>query len=141
MATKQATVKWLEEQRYVGIDGAHHAIVISSPGEDGKIGIRPTDLLLLALGGCTAYDVVNILAKKRQKMTGLEVQVTGEQREELPWAFTHFHMHYIVKGHGISEKAVREAIELSDEKYCSVSATLKGSAEVTFDFEIIEDSL
>jgi putative redox protein len=141
MATKHATVKWLEEQRYVGIDSTHHAIVISSAGEDGKVGVRPTDLLLLALGSCTAYDVVNILTKKRQKLTGLEVQVTGEQREELPWAFTHFHVHYIVRGRGLTEKAVREAIELSDEKYCSVSATLKGSAEVTFDFEIVEEEV
>jgi putative redox protein len=141
MVTKQATVKWLEQQRYVGIDGTDHAIVISSANEEGKIGVRPTDLLLLALGSCTAYDVVNILTKKRKKLTGLEVHVTGEQRDELPWAFTHFHIHYVVKGRGLTEKVVREAIELSDEKYCSVSATLKGGAEITFDFEIIEDEL
>jgi len=140
MTTKQATVKWLEQQRYVGIDGTDHAIVISSPGEDGKIGVRPTDLLLLAMGSCTAYDVVAILTKKREKLTGLEVRVTGEQREELPTYFTRFHLHYVVRGRGLSEKAVREAIALSDEKYCSVSATLKRGAEVTFDFEIIEDA-
>lgn len=140
MSIKRAVVKWLEEQRYIGIDGTDHAIVISSAGEDGKIGVRPTDLLLLALGSCTAYDVVSILTKKRQKLTGLEVQVTAEQREELPWTFTHFHVHYIVRGRGLSEKAVQESIQLSHEKYCSVSATLAGSAEVTHDYEIVEEA-
>ena len=75
------------------------------------------------------------------KLTGLEVRVTGEQRDELPWAFTHFHIHYIVRGRGLTEKVVRETIELSDEKYCSIAATLRGSAEITFELEIIEDDL
>lgn len=134
-----ATIKWLEEKRFVGVDSTDHGVVISSPGEGGGIGVKPSDLLLMALGSCTGYDVVNILQKKRQKLTGLEVMVTAEQQAEPPWTFTSFHVHYIVMGRGLDEKAVQDAIELSDEKYCSVSATLKLGATVTHDYEIVED--
>ena len=136
----EATIKWLEEKRFVGVDSTGHGIVISSAGEDGGIGVKPSDLLLLALGSCTAYDVVAILQKKRQKLTGLTVRVTAEQQTEEPWTFKHFHVHYIVRGHNLSEKAVSDAITLSDEKYCSVSATLKLGLPVTHDYEIIEDA-
>jgi putative redox protein len=136
----EATIKWLEEKRFVGVDSTGHGIVISSPGEDGGIGVKPSDLLLLALGSCTAYDVVAILQKKRQKLTGLTVRVTAEQQTEEPWTFKRFHVHYIVRGHGLSEKAVADAINLSDEKYCSVSATLKLGVPVTHDYEIVEDA-
>ncbi len=135
----EASVKWLEGKRFVGVDSTHHGIVISGTGEDGLIGAKPSELMLLALGSCTAYDVVGILQKKRQKLTGLEVCVTAEQDPEPPWPFLKFHLHYIVKGHDLSEKAVADAISISDEKYCSVSATLKRGAEVTHDFEIIDD--
>ena len=134
----QATVKWLEEKRFVGVDSTDHGIVIASPGDGGGIGTKPSDLLLLALGSCTAYDVVNILQKKRQKLTGLEIRVTGEQQPEPPWTFQRFHVHYVVKGRDLDEKAVREAIKLSDEKYCSVSATLKLGVPITHDYEIVE---
>jgi putative redox protein len=136
----EATIKWLEEKRFVGVDSTGHGIVISSAGEDGGIGVKPSDLLLLALGSCTAYDVVAILQKKRQKLTGLTVRVTAEQQTEEPWTFKHFHVHYIVRGRNLSEKAVSDAITLSDEKYCSVSATLKLGVPVTHDYEIIEDA-
>ncbi len=136
----QATVKWLDEKRFVGIDSTNHSVVISVPGEDGKIGVKPSELLLLALGSCTAVDVVGILQKKRQKLTSLEVRVTAEQHPEPPWTFQHFHVHYIVRGQGLSEKAVSDAIALSDEKYCSVSATLKLGVPVTHGYEIIEET-
>ncbi|GAB4473532.1 MAG: OsmC family protein [Anaerolineae bacterium] len=135
----RATVKWLDGKRFVGVDSTEHGVVISGTGEDGRIGAKPSDLLLLALGSCTAYDVVNILEKKRQKLTGLEVQVTAEQEPEAPWTFTSFHVHYVVRGRGLSMRAVEDAIRLSDEKYCSVSATLRKGATVTHDFEVIEE--
>jgi putative redox protein len=96
-------------------------------------------LLLVALAGCTSYDVVDILEKKRQKLTGLEVTVTGEQEPDPPWTYRKIHVHYVVQGKGLREKAVRDAIELSDEKYCSVSATVRGAAEVTSDYTIVEE--
>jgi putative redox protein len=135
----EAMVKWLEEKRFVGVDSTDHGIVIASPGEDGRIGVKPSDLLLLALGSCTAYDVVSILQKKRQPLTGLEVRVSGNQQADPPWTFERFHVHYVVKGRGLSEKAVADAIRLSEEKYCSVSATLRLGATVTHDYEIVED--
>lgn len=135
-----ATVKWLDGKRFVGTDSTDHSVVLSGTGDDGGIGMKPSEMVLVGLAGCTAYDVVAVLAKKRQPLTGLEVQVNAEQLNEIPYNFTKFHIHYIVRGRGLSEKAVKDAIELSDEKYCSVSNTLKLAAEVTHDYEIIDES-
>lgn len=132
----EATIKWIEEKRFIGIDSTDHGIVISSSGDGGKIGVKPSDLLLMGLGSCTAYDVANILQKKRQPLTGLEVHVTAEQQADPPWTFQSFHLHFVITGDGIDEKAVEDAIQLSDEKYCSVSATLKLGTSVTHDYEI-----
>ena len=99
---------------------------------------RRFELLLLAVGSCTAIDVVSILEKKRQIVTDYKVEVTGERREEHPRSFTKINIHHIVYGRSVSEKAVADAIELSDTKYCSVAATVKPTAEITTSFEIIE---
>ena len=136
----EVTIKWLEDKRLVGIDSSNHSVVISGAGELGSVGVKPSELLLMALGSCTAYDVIGILQKKRQAVLKLEVHVTAEQQEESPWTFTSFHVHYIVTGINLSEKAVDDAITLSDEKYCSVSATLKKGVPVTHDFEIVDAS-
>jgi putative redox protein len=82
--------------------------------------------------------VVTILRKKRQPLTGLDVQVSGRQQEERPWRFLEIHVHYIVRGKGLNDKAVRDAIELSEERYCAVSATLRDTVEITYDHEIVE---
>ena len=135
----EVTVKWLEQQRYVGIDSTDHGIVLAVAGEEGKIGAKPSDLLLLALGSCTAVDVVSILLKKRQKLAGLEIRVTATQQADPPWTFRSFHLHYSVKGRGIADKAVADAIQLSHDKYCSVLATIAlGGVPITHDFEIVE---
>jgi putative redox protein len=131
------SIKWLEQRRFVGIDSTDHGIVIASAGTDGKIGAKPSDLLLLALGSCTAYDVVGILEKKRKQLAGLEVLVSAEQDADPPWAFRSFHLHYIVKGKGLTDKIVSEAIELSEEKYCCVAATLRPGSPISYDFEIV----
>lgn len=137
----EATVQWLDQGKYVAVDSTNHGIVVSVTGDEGGVGAKPSDLLLMALGSCTAVDVVNILRKKRQKLTGLKVVVSGSQQAEAPWTFLSFHLHYIVRGQGLSEKAVADAIELSDTKYCSVSATLRCAAPITHDFEIVEDAI
>ncbi len=137
MATVQ--VKWLEKLQFVGIDSSKHSVVMSGQGKEDGIGMSPSQLLLVAFGGCTAYDVVNILTKKRQRLTGLEVQVTGEQRPDPPWVYTHIHLVYRLRGHGLDEKAVRDAIELSETKYCSVGVTLAAAAEITYEYTIEED--
>jgi putative redox protein len=136
----EVSVKWLEKKRFVGVDSTSHGIVISSVGDEGKIGAKPSDLLLLSLGSCSAYDVVNILLKKRQQITGMEIRVTAEQLPDPPWKFTEFHIHFEIRGREISEKAVADAIELSDSKYCSVAATLKAGVPITHDYEIIQES-
>ena len=98
------------------------------------------ELLLLALGGCTGVDVISILKKKRQHVTDYRIEVSGERRDEFPKSFTRLFIKHIVRGRGIAEPAVAQAIELSETKYCSVAATLRGSAEIVTSYEIIEDN-
>ena len=136
---KTAHVTWVQKRQFVGTDSSKHSVVMSSQDEENATGMRPSELLLVALGGCTGYDVVDILLKKRQQLTGLEIVVTGEQDADPPWAYRKIHIHYVVRGRGLREKAVRDAIALSEEKYCSVSATVRGVAEITQDYTIVED--
>lgn len=131
-------VKWLEKLQFVGIDSTKHSVVMSASDEENGVGMKPSELLLVALGGCTAYDVVNILTKKRQRLTGLEVEASGEQLPDPPWTYTKIHLHYRLRGRGLSEKAVRDAIELSKNKYCSVGTTL-AATEITHDFVVEEE--
>jgi putative redox protein len=132
-----ATVRWVTGKQFIATDSTRHSIVLSTA--DVGVGMKPSELLLVALGACTAVDVVEILAKKRTTLTSLEIQVTGEQDVDPPWTFRKFHIHFYLKGKGLTEKAVAQAIQLSDEKYCSVAATVRGTAPITTDFEIIPD--
>ena len=131
----QAKIKWQPGGKtFIGIDSTNHSVVLSTPDEG--VGMKPSELLLVAVGSCTAVDVVNILEKKRFQLEGLEIQVSGEQDSEPPWTFNKIHIHYILQGVELTEKAVEQAIQLSEEKYCSVSATVRGKAEVTTSYEI-----
>jgi len=132
-------IKWVEKRQFVGIDSTRHSVVISGTGPEDGVGMKPAELLLIALGACSAFDVLDILEKKRQKVTGLEVRVHGEQDPEPPWAFHRIHVTYRVRGRGISPKAVEDAVRLSEEKYCSVSATVRGVAEITHHVELVEE--
>ena len=98
------------------------------------------ELLLIALGSCTGIDVISILKKKRQRVTDYRIEVSGERSDEHPRSYTRLFVKHIVRGNGVSEQAVAQAIELSDQKYCSVAATLRGSAEIVTSYEIIEES-
>lgn len=100
--------------------------------------MKPSDLFLVAVGGCTGIDVANILLKKRIALTQLHVTVKGEQDAEPPWAFRRIHILYEVSGEGLSEKALEQAIRLSQEKYCSVSATLRPSVELSWEYDILK---
>lgn len=100
--------------------------------------MKPSDLLLVALSACTAVDVVDILAKKRTPVSGLEITASGEQDANPPWAFRKIHLKYQLSGENLTPKNVAQAIQLSEEKYCSVAATLRGVAEITTEFEILE---
>jgi len=101
-------------------------------------GVRPIELLLIGLGGCTSMDVISMLKKMRQPVTNFEVDITAERGEEHPKVFTEIHIHYIIHGSGIAKDKVERAIELSETKYCGVSAMLRETAKITSDYEIIE---
>jgi putative redox protein len=131
------TVKWISGKQFVGIDSTKHSVVLSTPDEG--VGIKPSELLLIALASCTAVDVVEILAKKRMPLDHLEIQCTGEQDQDPPWTFRKIHLRYIVGGKGLTEKAVAQAIQLSEEKYCSVAATVRATAEIATEFEVLEE--
>jgi putative redox protein len=132
-----AKIQWIGGKRFVGTDSTNHSVVLSTPDEG--VGMKPSELLLVALGGCTAVDVVEILTKKRTPPESLEIFVEGEQEKDPPWTFRKIHVRFVLRGTGLTEKSVQQAIQLSEEKYCSVAATVKGKAEVTTSFEILVD--
>jgi putative redox protein len=136
----KTTITWLQKLQFVATDSTQHSIVISSPNEENGVGMKPSELMLVSLGSCTAYDVANILQKKRKKLTHLRVEVEAEQASEAPWPFTSIHLHYVVAGDDISERDVAKAIHLSHEKYCSVSATLRQAVELTHDYQLVNES-
>lgn len=131
-----ATVKWIGGKQFVGIDSTQHSVVLST--SDEGVGMKPSELMLVALAACTAVDVVEILAKKRLELSALEIGVEGQQDQDPPWTFRKIHLTYRLRGAGLTEKDVTQAIELSEEKYCSVAATLRGVAEITTSFEIMD---
>ncbi len=131
-----ATVKWFQGKQFVGIDSTHHSVVLSTP-EEG-VGVKPSELLLIAVAACSAVDVVEILTKKRMLISLLEVTATGEQDQDPPWTFRKIHLHYRIGAKILTEQAVTQAIHLSHEKYCSVAATIRATAQITSDFEIVE---
>ena len=139
MAVK-ARVKWVESDRFMGESGSSHAVMMEgAPGEgEVAIGIRPMEMLLLGMGGCSMFDVISILEKAREKVTGVVVEIEGERAGEIPKVYERIHAHYIVTGHGLKASAVERAIKLSAEKYCSATVMLAATAEVTHDFEIVE---
>ena len=135
----EATVKWTGKGEFVGTDSTKHSLIMSTQDEENGTGLKPSELLLLSLGGCTGVDVVSILKKRRQDLTGLEIDVTGEQDRDPPWTYRKIHLEYKIRGRGLSERAVERAIYLSEEKYCSVRSTILGTAEVTHSYTITED--
>jgi putative redox protein len=135
----QVNVTWVQNKTFLGTDSTNHSVVMSSV--DDGVGMKPSELLLVALGGCTAYDIVGILEKKRANLQSVQVSVTGEQANEAPWSFQRIHIHYSVSGTNLRDQDVARAIELSERKYCSVSATLRPQVEITTDYEIREAAL
>lgn len=136
----KARVKWLDHMSFVGESGSGHSVVMDGAPEAGgrNLGVRPMEMLLLGLGGCSSFDVVMILQKSRQAITDCEVLLEAERASEDPKVFTRIHMHFMVKGHNLSADKVERAVKLSAEKYCSASMMLGKTAEITHDFEIME---
>ena len=134
----KARVKWVEAATFVGESGSGHAVVMDGPEEFGgrNLGVRPMEMLLLGMGGCTAFDVVHILKKLRQPIQDCVVELSAERAETEPKVFTKMHVHFIVYGDELKEDKVARAVGLSAEKYCSASIMFSQVAEVTHDFEI-----
>ena len=137
-------LKWSGEgsQMFIGRDSFGHVVLAGSWPKDNEPSwqewkaLKPSDLLLLSLASCSAYDVVLILGKQRQNLVDLYVDVNGMQAADPPHAFTDIHLHYILKGVELDPQKVKRAIELSEEKYCSVAATIRGVSTLTHSFEI-----
>jgi putative redox protein len=139
MKKTEATVEYAGKDLYIATSPSGHAQVVEANSERSA-GATPIELLLMALGSCTAIDVASILKKKRQQVTNYRVEVRGERKDEHPRSFRRIEVKHIVTGHKVDPEAVRRAVELSTDKYCSVAATLRPTAEIISSFEVLEDA-
>ncbi len=141
MATGSIELDWVRDEMFVGLDSNGRSIVIGkAPGEEPEFkGVKASHLLLMSLAACSAHDVVAILQKQKQRFSSFRVFVEGEQQDTAPWRFMKIHIKYRVAGHNLNEQFIKRDIELSQEKYCSVYATLKDAVEITSEYEIISE--
>lgn len=140
----ECTVRWMGSDAgmsFVGETGSGHTVVMDGAPDAGgrNLSPRPMEMILAGTGGCSAFDVVLILKKGRHSVSGCEVTLNAERAEMDPKIFTKIHFHYRVKGRQLKSEAVARAIELSKDKYCSASIMMAKTAEITYDFEIVED--
>jgi putative redox protein len=137
----KARVVWVEGTAMMGESGSGHAVVMDGPPDHGgrNLGVRPMEMLLLGMGGCTEFDVLAILKKARQSVSGCVVELEAERSAEDPKVFTRIHAHFVVTGKDLSEKHVARAISLSADKYCSASIMLGAMAEISHDYEIVNE--
>jgi putative redox protein len=138
MAELKTTVYYGGNDFFIGVSPGGHSLVMETNGERGSAA-TPVELLLVAVGGCMGSDIVDILRKKREQVTDYRIEVRGERRTDFPRSFQRIQMHHVIKGYGVSESAVRQAIELSATKYCSVAASLRPSAEISVTFEVVQE--
>ena len=137
----KARIQWAGEAMFLGESGSGHVVVMDGPPDHGgrNLGVRPMEMVMIGLGGCTNFDVVSILKKARQPVESCEAFLEAERADEEPKVFTKIHVHFVVKGRGLKEAQVKRAVELSAEKYCSASIMLgRGGVEITHDYEIVE---
>jgi putative redox protein len=140
MAWMKARIKWVEDRTFIGESGSGHKIVLGTAfGPEGRTpGPSPMELVLIGMGGCTAFDVVHILEKGREAIEDVAVELQAERAQQDPKVFTKIHMHFVVKGRRLVPEKVERAIKLSAEKYCSASAMIAKTATITHDFEILD---
>ncbi len=136
----RATIKWVDGASFMASAGSGHSVTMDGPPDHGGVnrGPRPMEMVLMGMGGCTAFDVMLILRKSRQNVTDCRVELEAERAEREPKVFTRIHVHFVISGHGLRESAVKRAIELSADKYCSASIMLGKTAKITHDYEIVE---
>ncbi len=137
----EAKVTLVTGMEFTGLSGSGHAVTMDAAEASGgrKAGFQPMELLLVGFGGCTGMDVISILRKKRQNVTGLEMNVKGDKVDDYPKVYRDVHIEYVVKGKGVQKEAVGRAISLSLDKYCSVGATLGKTAKITHSYRIVEE--
>mgnify|MGYP006200393853 FL=1 len=136
----KATVKWVDGVQFLIESGSGHVVVCEGPPSEGgrNMGVRPMELLLMGLGGCTSFDVMSILKKSRQEVEDCVAEVSAERADEVPSVFTQIHVHFIIKGKNLKEAQVKRAVALSADKYCSASIMLaKGGVDIKHDYEIV----
>ena len=137
----QATIRWIDNVAFEATSGSAHRIVLDGAPEHGgqNLGIRPMEAMLIGLGGCSAFDVVTMLRKGRQEITGCVVELSAERADTIPSVFTNVTMKYVITGRGVSTARVTRAVELSAEKYCSASAMFRDAGvRLTHTFEVLE---
>lgn len=137
----KARVKWIQDAQFLGESGSGHSVVMDGPEDHGgrNTGIRPMEMLLIGLGGCTSFDVMSILKKSRQDVLDCDAHVEAERADSVPSVFTRIHVHFVITGRNLKEAQVKRAVALSAEKYCSASIMLeKGGVEISHDYEIID---
>lgn len=136
----KAKVKWVGDMMFLGESGSGHTVVMDGPPDHGgrNMGLRPMEMILLGVGGCASFDVVQILKKGRNDFVDCVAELTAERVDSVPSVFSKIHLHFVVSGHNLKESVVERAIKLSAEKYCSASIMLGKSVEITHDFEVIE---
>ena len=138
----KARIKWVEDATFLGEAGSGHAVVMDGPPDMGgrNLGVRPMEMLLLGMGGCTNFDVVHILKKQRQDVTDCVAELEAERADSEPKVFTKIHVHFVVKGNNLNESKVAKAVALSAEKYCSASIMLgNAGVAISHDFEIVAE--
>lgn len=136
-----ATVKWVDGAMFLGESGSGHSVVMDGPEDHGgrNMGVRPMEMLLLGLGGCSSFDVMSILQKSRQKVTDCQVKISAQRADAVPAIFTAIHLHFVVTGKSLKEAQVKRAVDLSATKYCSASIMLESAGvEITHDYEVVE---
>lgn len=137
----KARVQWAGEALFLGESGSGHAVVMDGPPEAGgrNLGVRPMEMLLLGMGGCSSFDVMSILKKSRQAVESCEAFLDAERADQEPKVFTKVKLHFVIKGRGLKEAQVKRAVELSAEKYCSATIMIgRAGVEVSHSYEIIE---
>ena len=137
----EATIRWTSGMTFLAETGSGHVLAMDGAPEAGgrNLAPRPMETVLAGSGACTAFDVVVILKKSGQEITGCEVKLSAERATTDPKVFTRIHMHFVVRGRGLKRNLVEHAVRLSRDKYCSASAMLAKTAEITTDFEVLED--
>jgi len=136
----ETRIKWVQDRTFLGESGSGNSIVIDGDPEGGgrNLGIRPMETLLMGLGGCTAYDVVDILERGRQAVDDCVIEIDATRADDAPKVFTKIALKYVITGRDLDPKKVQRAVDLSAEKYCSASIMLAKTAEITHEIEIVE---